>query len=150
SEGHSLHASRPSRLCAQAQLGDDTPFQVRSAITDDGTGVPNLVKRFFKNLQTTRALLVGSAFASTHFDNVVWAMMSPGESIVASLKNVNGFLAMYIPSDDLIRTDFEQKGVVPEVMLHILEEFVFLLGRHSLDNEFPRMIVCKVGKPWGT
>nr|GEW01249.1 retrovirus-related Pol polyprotein from transposon TNT 1-94 [Tanacetum cinerariifolium] len=82
--------------------------------------------------------------------SVVQAMMFPGGSIVESLKNVNGFLAMYTPSDDLIHTDFEQKGVVPEVMLHILEEFVFMLGRHSLDNEIPRMIVCKVGKPWGT
>nr|GEV25990.1 hypothetical protein [Tanacetum cinerariifolium] len=70
-------------------------------------------------------------------------MMSLGGSIVASLENVNGFLAVYTPSDDLIRTDFEQKGVVPKIMFHILEEFVFLLGRYSLDNEIPRMIVCK-------
>nr|GFA18496.1 hypothetical protein [Tanacetum cinerariifolium] len=70
---------------------------------------------------------------------VVRAMMSPGGSIVASLENVNGFLAMYTPSDDLIRKDFEQKGVVPKVMLHIFEEFVLLLGRHSIDNEIPRM-----------
>nr|GEX98169.1 hypothetical protein [Tanacetum cinerariifolium] len=66
-------------------------------------------------------------------------MMSPSGSIVASLENVNGFLAVYTPSDDLIRTDLEKKGVVPEVMLHILEEFVFLLGRRSLDNEIPCM-----------
>nr|GFB65855.1 hypothetical protein [Tanacetum cinerariifolium] len=31
-------------------------------------GVPNLAKRDLRNLQITRALLVGSAFASTHFD----------------------------------------------------------------------------------
>nr|GEU97991.1 hypothetical protein [Tanacetum cinerariifolium] len=126
------------------------PREVHSAITDDGTGVPNLEKRDFKNLQTTRASLVESAFASTHFENVVRAMMSPGGSIVASLENVNGFLAVYTPSDDLIRTDFEKKGVVPEVMLHILEEFVLLLGRHFLNNEIPRMVVCKVDKPYGT
>nr|GEW09691.1 reverse transcriptase domain-containing protein [Tanacetum cinerariifolium] len=54
-------------------------------------------------------------------------------------ENVNGFLAMYTPSDDLISTDFKQKGVVPEIVLHILEEFIFLLGRHALDNEIPRM-----------
>nr|GFD28752.1 hypothetical protein [Tanacetum cinerariifolium] len=41
-------------------------------------------------------------------------MMSPDGSIVASLENVNGFLAVYTPSDDLIRTDFKKKGVVPE------------------------------------
>nr|GEY98439.1 reverse transcriptase domain-containing protein [Tanacetum cinerariifolium] len=45
---------------------------------------------------------------------VVWAMMSPGGSIVASLENVNGFLVVYTPSDDLIRTYFKQKGVIPE------------------------------------
>nr|GEW32400.1 hypothetical protein [Tanacetum cinerariifolium] len=66
-------------------------------------------------------------------------MMSPGGSIVASLKNVNGFLAMNTPHDDLICTDFEQKGVVPKVMLHIFEEFILLLGRHSIDNKVPRM-----------
>nr|GEV28565.1 hypothetical protein [Tanacetum cinerariifolium] len=71
--------------------------------------------------------------------SVVWAMISLSRSIVASLENDNGFLAVYTPSDDLIRTDFEQKGVVPEVMLHIFKEFVFLLGRHSLNNEIPRM-----------
>nr|GEV55664.1 hypothetical protein [Tanacetum cinerariifolium] len=71
--------------------------------------------------------------------SVVRAMMSPDASIVASLDNVNGFLAVYTPSDDLIRTDFEKKGVVPNLMLHILEEFVLLLGQHSLNNEIPRM-----------
>nr|GEU73768.1 DNA-directed DNA polymerase [Tanacetum cinerariifolium] len=62
---------------------------------------------------------------------VVWAMMSPGGSIVASLENVNVSLSVYTPLDYLIRTDFKQKGAVPEIMLHVLEEFVFLLGRHS-------------------
>nr|GFB16620.1 hypothetical protein [Tanacetum cinerariifolium] len=134
--------------------------EVRTAITNDGTGVPNLKKRDFKNLQTTRASLAGSASASTDFDNgpiesgvkhlfgsVVRAMMSPGGSIVASLENVNGFLAVYTPLDDLIRIDFKQKGVVLKVILHILEEFVLLLGRHSLNNEILRMVVYNVGKP---
>nr|GFB31559.1 reverse transcriptase domain-containing protein [Tanacetum cinerariifolium] len=44
--------------------------EVRSAITDDGTRVPSLAKIFFKNLQTTQASLVGSTFASTHFDKL--------------------------------------------------------------------------------
>ncbi|GKC74094.1 hypothetical protein Tco_1119977, partial [Tanacetum coccineum] len=35
-------------------------------------------------------------------------------------------------------------------MFDIFEKLVFLLGRHPLDNEVPRMVVCKVGKPWGT
>nr|GFC32899.1 hypothetical protein [Tanacetum cinerariifolium] len=84
------------------------------------------------------------------FGGVVWAMMSPDGSKVASLENVNGFLYVNTPPDDLIRIDFKQEGAVPNVMLHILEEFVLLLGRHSLNNEIPRMVVCKVGKPWGT
>nr|GEX94612.1 reverse transcriptase domain-containing protein [Tanacetum cinerariifolium] len=79
--------------------------------------------------------------------SVVRAIMSPGGYIMESLENFNGFLAVYTPPDDLIRTNFKQKGVVPEVMLYILEEFVLLLGRHSLNNEIPRMVVCKVGKP---
>nr|GEZ91811.1 hypothetical protein [Tanacetum cinerariifolium] len=85
-EDQSLHALRPSRLCAQAQSRDDMPFHSRP--------IESKVKH-----------LLGS---------VVWAMMSPGGSIVASLKNVNGFLAMYTPSDDLIRTDFEKKGIIPK------------------------------------
>nr|GEY11796.1 reverse transcriptase domain-containing protein [Tanacetum cinerariifolium] len=112
-------------------------------------GVLNLAKRDFKNLQTTRASLVGSIFASTHFDNVVRAMMSPDGSIVASLENVNGFLAVNTPPDDLIRINVKQEGVVPKVMLYIFEEFVLLLGRHSLNNEVPCMVVCKVGKTMG-
>nr|GEU59247.1 hypothetical protein [Tanacetum cinerariifolium] len=70
---------------------------------------------------------------------VVRYMMSLEGSIMASLKNVNGFLAVNTPPDDLNRTYFEQKGVIPKVMLHMLEEFVFLLGRHSLNNEIPHM-----------
>nr|GEX18531.1 zinc finger, CCHC-type, retrotransposon Gag domain protein [Tanacetum cinerariifolium] len=58
---------------------------------------------------------------------------------VASLENVNGFLAVYTPNDDLIRTNFKQEGIIPKVMLHILEEFVLLLGRLSLNNEILRM-----------
>nr|GFD59615.1 hypothetical protein [Tanacetum cinerariifolium] len=56
------------------------------------------------------------------------AIVSPGGSIVASLENVNGFLAVNTPPDDLIRTDFKEKGVVPKGMLHIFEEYVLLLG----------------------
>nr|GEY61371.1 retrovirus-related Pol polyprotein from transposon TNT 1-94 [Tanacetum cinerariifolium] len=70
---------------------------------------------------------------------VVRAMMSLDGSIMASLKNFNGFLAVNTPPDDLIHTYFEQEGAVLEVMLHIFEEFVLLLGRHPLNNEVPRM-----------
>nr|GEX40799.1 reverse transcriptase domain-containing protein [Tanacetum cinerariifolium] len=74
---------------------------------------------------------------------VVRVMMSPDGSIVASFENVNGVLAVNPPPDDLIRTYFKQKGVVLKVMLHILKEFVLLLGRHSLNYEIPCMVVCK-------
>ena len=84
------------------------------------------------------------------FGGVVRAMMSPGGSIVTSLKNINGFLAVNTPPDDFIRTNFKQVGVVPKVMLHIFEEFVLLLGRHPFNNKVPRMVICKIGKPWGT
>nr|GFA37665.1 hypothetical protein [Tanacetum cinerariifolium] len=81
------------------------------------------------------------------FGDVVRAMVSPGRSIVASLKNVNDFLAVNTPPYDLIRTDFEQEWIVPKLMLHIFEEFVLLLGRHPFNNKVLRMVVCKMGKP---
>nr|GEV23152.1 hypothetical protein [Tanacetum cinerariifolium] len=71
------------------------------------------------------------------FGDVVRAVMSLGGSIVASLKNINSFLAMSTPPDDLIRTDFKQERVVPKVMLHIFKEFFLLLGRHPFDNKVP-------------
>nr|GEX21280.1 hypothetical protein [Tanacetum cinerariifolium] len=58
---------------------------------------------------------------------------------MAILENVNGFLAVNTPPDDLIRTDFEQEGVVAEGMLHIFKEFILLLGWHPFNNEIPRM-----------
>nr|GEW49107.1 hypothetical protein [Tanacetum cinerariifolium] len=73
------------------------------------------------------------------FGSVVWAMMSPGGSILASLENVNGFLAVNTPPNDLIRTDSEQEGVFLKVMFHIFKEFVLLLGRHPFHKKVPRM-----------
>nr|GEZ58927.1 hypothetical protein [Tanacetum cinerariifolium] len=91
--------------------------EVRTAITNDGMGVPNLAKRDFKNLQITRASLMGSAFASTHFDkpiesrvkhllgSVVRAMMSPGGSIVNPTKQsrLGIFLSKEIFEGGMIR-----------------------------------------------
>nr|GEY63396.1 hypothetical protein [Tanacetum cinerariifolium] len=200
SKGQSLHASRPSGLCAQAQSADDMPFliaEVRTAITNDGTESSKPSKERFQEFANNSSVIGGERFrfnpfqqvidghehfitlrnnfltltSVTRFDQVVGitvdcgpiksrvkqlfgsvvrVMMSLGGSIVATLENFNGFLAVNTPPDDLIRTDFEQERVVPKVMLHILEEFVLLLGRHSLNNEVPRMVVCEVGKPWGT
>nr|GEV49944.1 nucleolar protein 58-like [Tanacetum cinerariifolium] len=56
------------------------------------------------------------------FGGVVRAMMSPEGSIITSLENISGFLAVNTPSDDLICTDFEQEGAVPKVMLHIFDD----------------------------
>nr|GEX60088.1 hypothetical protein [Tanacetum cinerariifolium] len=126
--------------------------EVRTTITDDSTGGSKSGKERFKEFANNSSVVGGERFRFNPFRqvvnsyDVVRAMMSPGGSLVASLENVNGFLVVYTPSDDLIHTDFEKKGVVSKVMLHILEEFVFLLGRHSLDNEIPRMVVCKVRK----
>ena len=83
------------------------------------------------------------------FSGVVWTMMSPGGSSMASLENIVGFLSVNTSPDDLIDTDFEQIGVVLEVMFNVFKEFIFLLGRHPLHDEVTRMVVCKVGKPWG-
>ncbi|GKA04102.1 hypothetical protein Tco_0676883, partial [Tanacetum coccineum] len=100
----------------------------------------NLAKRDLRNLQTTRASLVGSAFASTHFDrpkesgikdlfgSEICTVMSPGGSIVASFEYVESFFAVHTPPDHLIRINFEQEGVIPEVMFDIFEKLVFLLG----------------------
>nr|GEU29387.1 hypothetical protein [Tanacetum cinerariifolium] len=74
------------------------------------------------------------------FGGVVRAMMSPGGSIMASLNNINGFLAVNTPPDDLIHTDLKQEGVVPKLTLHVFKEFVLLLGRHPFNNKVPRMV----------
>nr|GEW36192.1 reverse transcriptase domain-containing protein [Tanacetum cinerariifolium] len=81
---------------------------------------------------------------------VVWAMMSPDGSIVASLKNVNGFLAVNTPPDDLICTDFEQKGVVPKAPIRGNKDWCFsqlflkcLKGFNTLIGEEERGIFFK-------
>ncbi|GKG07231.1 hypothetical protein Tco_0330200 [Tanacetum coccineum] len=54
--------------------------------------------------------------------------MSPGGSIVASFENVESFFALHIPPDHLIRTDFEQEGVIPEVLYGSFENLQSMLG----------------------
>ena len=80
----------------------------------------------------------------------IGTMMSPRGSTMACLKNFNGFRTVNTPPDHLIRTDFEQVGVVSKIMLDIFKEFLLLLGRHPFPNEFPRMVIRKIGEPWGT
>ncbi|GJX35224.1 hypothetical protein Tco_0246781 [Tanacetum coccineum] len=97
-----------------------------TAITDDGTGGSESGKERFKEFATTRASLVGVPLLSTILDRPkesgikdlfggeICTMMSPGGSIVASFENVKSFFAVHTPPDHLIRTDFEQEGVIPE------------------------------------
>nr|GEV89926.1 hypothetical protein [Tanacetum cinerariifolium] len=114
SKGQNLHALRPNKLCARVRSVDDMPFRTRACIIIYCGPIETEVKHLF--------------------GGVVQAMMSSGGSIVASLKNINGFLAVNTLSNDLIYIDFKQEGVVPKVMLHIFEEFVLLLGRHPFNN----------------
>ncbi|GKF70091.1 hypothetical protein Tco_0203148, partial [Tanacetum coccineum] len=50
------------------------------------------------------------------FGGEICTVMSPGGSIVASFKYVESFFAVHTPPDHLIRTNFEQEGVIPEVV----------------------------------
>ncbi|GKF42872.1 hypothetical protein Tco_0126214, partial [Tanacetum coccineum] len=59
---------------------------------------------------------------------VVSTVMSTGGTIVVSYEDVIGFLAKDTTSKNLIRTDFKQKGIFPEIMLHVFEEFSFPHG----------------------
>ncbi|GJQ94379.1 hypothetical protein Tco_0005518 [Tanacetum coccineum] len=65
--------------------------------------------------------------------------MSTGGSTMASYEDINSFLARNTPPDHLIRTYFEQIGVVPKVVFNILEKLVLLLGQHPFNNEIPRV-----------
>nr|GEZ03925.1 hypothetical protein [Tanacetum cinerariifolium] len=77
------------------------------------------------------------------FSDVVRAMMSLSGSIVASLKNINGFLAMNTPPDDLICRDFKQEGVVPKVKLHIFEEFVWTTSLSQRSSPYGSLRNCQ-------
>nr|GEX26690.1 hypothetical protein [Tanacetum cinerariifolium] len=165
SEGQSLHASRPGRLCAQAQSVDDMPSRKQAYMEYtrwvfcklyrrprelhlacptrrhgsrplrerpheiDAPNVENFtnmdgILRHFISLQNLSMTLTSvtrldqvlgitvdcgpiESRVKHLFGGVVQAMMSPNGSIVASLENVNGFLAVNTPPDDLIRIDFE-------------------------------------------
>nr|GFA75783.1 hypothetical protein [Tanacetum cinerariifolium] len=102
----SLHASRPSRLCAQAQSIDDMPFR-KQAYTEYTRWV------FCKLYERPNCGPIEFGFKHL-LGGVVQAMMSPSGSIVSSLENVNGFLVVNTPPDDLSRTDFKQEGVIPK------------------------------------
>nr|GEX48521.1 hypothetical protein [Tanacetum cinerariifolium] len=71
SDSQSLHASRPSRLCTQAQSVDDMPFQVRSAIIDDGTGSSKSEKERFKEFANNSSVVGREPFRFNPFRQVV-------------------------------------------------------------------------------
>ncbi|GJU80767.1 hypothetical protein Tco_1283132 [Tanacetum coccineum] len=88
-------------------------------------------KERFKKFANYSGVVCGSAFASTHFGRSkdsgikdlfgggICTMMSPGGSIVASFEYVESFFAVHTPPDHLIRTDFEQEGVIPEGTINL-------------------------------
>nr|GEX05264.1 ribonuclease H-like domain-containing protein [Tanacetum cinerariifolium] len=117
--------------------------EVRTAITNGGTGGSKPSKERFQEFANNSSVIGGECFCfdpfrqvnNSHditrfhqvvgitvdcgpiksgvkhlFGGVVRAMVSPGGFIVASLENVNGFLAVNTSLDDLICIDFEQEG----------------------------------------
>ncbi|GJY00361.1 hypothetical protein Tco_0357379 [Tanacetum coccineum] len=111
-----------------------------STITDDGTrGTKSGKERFKKFANYWRRWWGAPCFnpfrqaKESGIKDILLAVkicteMSPGESIVGKLEYVESFFAVHTPPDHLIRTDFEQEGVVPKIVLYIFEELVFLLG----------------------
>nr|GEZ12599.1 hypothetical protein [Tanacetum cinerariifolium] len=136
----SLRVIRDSKTVSDTVLKHDlyelVIAEVRTVITNDSTRSSKPRKERFQNFANNSGVVGGERF---RFDPFRQAMMSPDGSIVASLENVNGFLAVNTSPDDLICTDFKQEGVVPKVMLHIFKEFILLLGRHPFYNEVPHM-----------
>ncbi|GJV52744.1 hypothetical protein Tco_1448485 [Tanacetum coccineum] len=137
--------------------------KMRSTITDDGTGSTKSGKERFKEfanysgagsvlsfggreapllqpfLTDSRCQIeakvsgIKGPFLAVRFA----PLMSPGGSIVASFENVESFLAVHTSSDHLIRTDFKQEGVIPEVVFNVFEKLVFCWDDISLTTKFP-------------
>ncbi|GKB91820.1 hypothetical protein Tco_0964092 [Tanacetum coccineum] len=82
------------------------------------------------------------------FGGEICIVMSPGGSIMASFENVESFFAVHTLSDHLIRTDFEQKGVIPKVVFDIFEKLVFCWDDIPLTMKFPAWVL-KSGKMIG-
>nr|GEX72357.1 hypothetical protein [Tanacetum cinerariifolium] len=76
-------------------------------------GVPNLAKRDLRNLQTMRASLVGSAFASTHFDKLVGILVDGGPK-ESSIKDL---------FSDEVSTMMSLRGSIVMVGRYVLSSF---------------------------
>ncbi|GJW66357.1 hypothetical protein Tco_0120781 [Tanacetum coccineum] len=83
-------------------------------------------------------LMVGNRILNrkTFLACVIGTIVSPVGHLWQAFENVYSSLAPGTQRYHLISTDLKQEGIIPEIMLDILEEFILLLG-HSLDNEFP-------------
>nr|GEU73474.1 hypothetical protein [Tanacetum cinerariifolium] len=91
--------------------------EVRTAITNDGTRGSKPSKERFQEFPNNSGVIDCEPIESgvKHlFGSLVRAMVSSGGSIMASLENVNGFLVVNTPLDDLICIDFKQEGVIPK------------------------------------
>ncbi|GKA25661.1 hypothetical protein Tco_0711770 [Tanacetum coccineum] len=88
---------------------------------------------------TTLAIIGGRALSRCQPYLKVSTVMSTGGTIVASHEDVMGFFAKNTTSNNLIRTDFKQKGdSFPRKKLHVLREFSFSAWVDILDHEiFP-------------
>nr|GEX01821.1 retrovirus-related Pol polyprotein from transposon TNT 1-94 [Tanacetum cinerariifolium] len=69
---------------------------------------------------------------------------------MTSIENVNSFFASHATSNYLIGAGPKKIGIILEIMSCVLEKFILLLRRHTLDNEVPRVVIRKVCKPQGT
>nr|GEV07858.1 hypothetical protein [Tanacetum cinerariifolium] len=114
SEGQSLHALRPSRLCAQARSIDAMPFPYTSLYGVNTMGVLKAVRK--------------------------------AQRASSSLSDLEAWFSPTVLSKILFkpRTTPMAKSLASHISS---KEFVLLLGRHSLNNEIPRMVVCKIKKP---
>nr|GEX59365.1 hypothetical protein [Tanacetum cinerariifolium] len=100
--------------------------EVRSSITDNGSGIPNLAKRFFKNLQTTRASFVGSAFASTHFDK-----QSTATTPQIAYAQMDQQSSEYSPSEAGLVVPVFQKGDDPiDAINHMMSFLTSVVASH--------------------
>nr|GEY44842.1 ribonuclease H-like domain-containing protein [Tanacetum cinerariifolium] len=78
----------------------------------------------------------------------IGTMMASGGSFMTSFEDINSFLAMHTPANDLICINPKQIRVIPKVMFNIFEEFLLLLECQPFLDKIPRMEICYVGKPW--
>nr|GEV30979.1 copia protein [Tanacetum cinerariifolium] len=116
--------------------------KMSTAITYDSSRGTKSGKERFEKFANNTGLIDGGPEETgikDLFGSEVSTMMSPRGFIVASFENVESFLAVHTLPDHLIRANFEQKRVVPEIVFHILKKLVLLLSRHTLNEKITRV-----------